>query len=70
MVNRQGYWMRRLYRWAHGFGLTASMHWLVRACAALVLSYLDPTPDYPHFTDEKAHMGEGHVPGHAAEPCL
>lgn len=41
---------------------------LLWACGALMVTYLNSIPGYPHFTDEKTQVGEGHVPGHAAEP--
>lgn len=31
-------------------------------------TYLNSIPGHPHFTDEKTPVGEGHVPGIAAEP--
>lgn len=35
--------------------------WLVRACAALMVTWWHGSPAYPYLTDEKACIGEGHV---------
>lgn len=35
--------------------------WLVRACAALMVTLWHGTPAYSHLTDEKTHIGQGHV---------